>query len=86
MKLNTSYPEDVNTLYRRYSMRIFWKISNVVPTPRNPSKKSPIRRIQLLDAHAFICEPIIQLGSSEADQVDLSLDSSPYIDLYIYKS
>ncbi|GJT71859.1 hypothetical protein Tco_1031145 [Tanacetum coccineum] len=36
MKLNTPYPEDVNTPYLRYSMRIFWKISNVVHTLRKP--------------------------------------------------
>ncbi|GJR15242.1 retrovirus-related pol polyprotein from transposon TNT 1-94 [Tanacetum coccineum] len=41
-KTNTSYPEEVNTLYGRYSMRIFWKISNVVPTPRNANTPFPI--------------------------------------------
>ncbi|GJZ30408.1 hypothetical protein Tco_0575455 [Tanacetum coccineum] len=30
------YPKKLNTLYSRYSMSIFWKISNAVPTPRNP--------------------------------------------------
>ncbi|GKB54883.1 hypothetical protein Tco_0905636 [Tanacetum coccineum] len=32
---NTPYPEEGNTPYSSY-MEIFWKISNVVPTPRNP--------------------------------------------------
>ncbi|GKB09598.1 putative reverse transcriptase domain-containing protein [Tanacetum coccineum] len=37
MKINTPYPEKLNTPYSRYGINIiFWKISNVVPTPRNP--------------------------------------------------
>ncbi|GKC23410.1 hypothetical protein Tco_1025560, partial [Tanacetum coccineum] len=37
IKLNTPYPERLNTPYSRYGMNIiFWKISSVVPTPRNP--------------------------------------------------
>ncbi|GKA85640.1 putative ribonuclease H-like domain-containing protein [Tanacetum coccineum] len=36
-KINTPYPEKTNTLYWKYGMNIiFWKISSVVPTPRNP--------------------------------------------------
>ncbi|GJW52399.1 hypothetical protein Tco_0093750 [Tanacetum coccineum] len=35
-KINALYPEGVNTPYSSYSDKIFWKISNVVPTPRNP--------------------------------------------------
>ncbi|GKD65861.1 hypothetical protein Tco_1307969 [Tanacetum coccineum] len=42
-RFNTSYLEQVYTSYSRYSNKIFWKISNVVPTPRNHS----IRRIAL---------------------------------------
>ncbi|GJU24875.1 retrovirus-related pol polyprotein from transposon TNT 1-94 [Tanacetum coccineum] len=34
-RFNTPYPEEVYTPYSRYSNKIFWKISNVVPTPRN---------------------------------------------------
>ncbi|GKA58117.1 hypothetical protein Tco_0757305 [Tanacetum coccineum] len=33
---NTPYPGDINTPYSQYSNKIFWKISNVVLTPRNP--------------------------------------------------
>ncbi|GJY86320.1 hypothetical protein Tco_0500346 [Tanacetum coccineum] len=36
IKLNTPYSERLNTPYSRYNMRIFWKISSVIPTPRNP--------------------------------------------------
>ncbi|GJU56563.1 hypothetical protein Tco_1230277 [Tanacetum coccineum] len=37
IKLNTPYQERLNTPYSRYGMNIiFWKISNVVPTLRNP--------------------------------------------------
>ncbi|GJT03929.1 hypothetical protein Tco_0838391 [Tanacetum coccineum] len=36
LKINTPYPEKTNTPYWKYGMnKIFWKISNVVPTPRN---------------------------------------------------
>nr|GEY80925.1 hypothetical protein [Tanacetum cinerariifolium] len=35
-RFNTSYPEELNTPYSSYSNKIFWKISNVVPTLRNP--------------------------------------------------
>ncbi|GKB57681.1 hypothetical protein Tco_0913867 [Tanacetum coccineum] len=34
-KINTSYPGKTNTPYSSYGNKIFWKISNVVPTPRN---------------------------------------------------
>ncbi|GJR94916.1 hypothetical protein Tco_0267090 [Tanacetum coccineum] len=34
-KSNTLYPEDFYTPYPRYSKKIFGKILNVVPTPRN---------------------------------------------------
>ncbi|GJU81800.1 hypothetical protein Tco_1284165 [Tanacetum coccineum] len=33
---NTPYSEELNTPYSSYIMRRFWKISNVVPTLRNP--------------------------------------------------
>ncbi|GJT67545.1 hypothetical protein Tco_1019025 [Tanacetum coccineum] len=33
---NTPYPGKTNTPYSSYGNKIFWKISNVVPTPRNP--------------------------------------------------
>ncbi|GJW54619.1 hypothetical protein Tco_0098704 [Tanacetum coccineum] len=33
---NTSYPEKIYTPYSSYGNKIFWKISNVVPTLRNP--------------------------------------------------
>ncbi|GJS90949.1 hypothetical protein Tco_0773585 [Tanacetum coccineum] len=33
---NTPYPGDINTPYSQYSNKIFWKISNMVLTPRNP--------------------------------------------------
>ncbi|GJR98707.1 putative reverse transcriptase domain-containing protein [Tanacetum coccineum] len=33
---NTPYPGDINTPNSQYSNKIFWKISNVVLTPRNP--------------------------------------------------
>ncbi|GJX48490.1 hypothetical protein Tco_0273680 [Tanacetum coccineum] len=33
---NTPYPGDINMPYSQYSNKIFWKISNVVLTPRNP--------------------------------------------------
>ncbi|GJS54820.1 hypothetical protein Tco_0628182 [Tanacetum coccineum] len=37
IKLNTPYPERLNTPYSIYGTNIiFWKISSVVPTPRNP--------------------------------------------------
>ncbi|GJR25468.1 hypothetical protein Tco_1101700 [Tanacetum coccineum] len=37
IKINTPYPEGINTSYSRYGINIiFWKISSVVPTPRNP--------------------------------------------------
>ncbi|GJY22835.1 hypothetical protein Tco_0396493, partial [Tanacetum coccineum] len=37
MQLNTPYPEILNTPYSIYGTNIiFWKISSVVPTPRNP--------------------------------------------------
>ncbi|GKB43690.1 hypothetical protein Tco_0888632 [Tanacetum coccineum] len=37
IKLNTPYPEKTNTPYWKYGMNIiFWKISSVVPTTRNP--------------------------------------------------
>ncbi|GJZ62438.1 hypothetical protein Tco_0618575 [Tanacetum coccineum] len=42
-KINTPYPGKTNTPYSSYGNNIFWKISNVVPTPRNP----PICRIDL---------------------------------------
>ncbi|GKB40116.1 putative reverse transcriptase domain-containing protein [Tanacetum coccineum] len=35
-KTNTPYPEEIYTPYSRYSNKIFWKISNVIPTLRNP--------------------------------------------------
>ncbi|GKC26591.1 hypothetical protein Tco_1033885, partial [Tanacetum coccineum] len=35
-RFNTPYPEKIYTPYSSYSNKIFWKISNVVPTPRNP--------------------------------------------------
>ncbi|GJW87284.1 hypothetical protein Tco_0162624 [Tanacetum coccineum] len=36
-KLNTPYPKRLNTPYSKYGINIiFWKISSVVPTPRNP--------------------------------------------------
>ncbi|GJS17957.1 hypothetical protein Tco_0412429 [Tanacetum coccineum] len=35
-KINTPYPGKTNTPYSIYGNKIFWKISNVVPTPRNP--------------------------------------------------
>ncbi|GJX33063.1 hypothetical protein Tco_0242918 [Tanacetum coccineum] len=33
---NMSYPEKIYTPYSSYGNKIFWKMSNVVPTPRNP--------------------------------------------------
>ncbi|GKG56503.1 hypothetical protein Tco_0579827, partial [Tanacetum coccineum] len=37
IKLNMPYPEKTNTPYWKYGMNIiFWKISSVVPTLRNP--------------------------------------------------
>ncbi|GKD46261.1 hypothetical protein Tco_1270906, partial [Tanacetum coccineum] len=33
---NTPYPGKTNTPYSSYGNKIFWKISNVVPTLRNP--------------------------------------------------
>ncbi|GJZ54688.1 hypothetical protein Tco_0609573 [Tanacetum coccineum] len=33
--INTPYPGKTNTPYSSYGNKIFWKISNVVPTPRN---------------------------------------------------
>nr|GFA21019.1 hypothetical protein [Tanacetum cinerariifolium] len=33
---NMSYPEKTNTPYSSYGNKIFWTISNVVPTSRNP--------------------------------------------------
>ncbi|GJU89026.1 hypothetical protein Tco_1301449 [Tanacetum coccineum] len=49
-KINTPYPEKLNTPYSRYGINIiFWKISSVVPTPRNPQYAVSIpwiRRIQ----------------------------------------
>ncbi|GJU52739.1 hypothetical protein Tco_1226453 [Tanacetum coccineum] len=47
MKSNTPYPKELNTPYSRYSMRIFWKISNVVPSPRNSNTPYPIPWIRL---------------------------------------
>ncbi|GKG16297.1 hypothetical protein Tco_0358620, partial [Tanacetum coccineum] len=35
-KINTPYPGKTNTPYSSYGNNIFWKISNVVLTPRNP--------------------------------------------------
>ncbi|GKB11472.1 hypothetical protein Tco_0845395 [Tanacetum coccineum] len=35
-KINTPYPEKINTPYSSYGNKIFMKISNVVPTSRNP--------------------------------------------------
>ncbi|GJS94962.1 transposase, Ptta/En/Spm, transposase, Tnp1/En/Spm-like protein [Tanacetum coccineum] len=36
-KINTPYPERPNMPYSKYGINIiFWKISNVAPTPRNP--------------------------------------------------
>nr|GEX02002.1 retrovirus-related Pol polyprotein from transposon TNT 1-94 [Tanacetum cinerariifolium] len=50
-KINTSYLERLNTLYSKYGYDIiFWKISSMVPTSRNPNTPYPtnwIRRIQL---------------------------------------
>ncbi|GKB53183.1 hypothetical protein Tco_0903936, partial [Tanacetum coccineum] len=38
IKVNTPYPEKLNTPYPRYGSNIiFWKISSVVHTPRNPN-------------------------------------------------
>nr|GEV33941.1 hypothetical protein [Tanacetum cinerariifolium] len=34
--INTPYPEKTNMGYSSYGNKIFWKISNVVPTPKNP--------------------------------------------------
>ncbi|GJV40661.1 hypothetical protein Tco_1419101 [Tanacetum coccineum] len=43
IKLNTPYPERLNTPYSRYGMNIiFWKISIVVSTPRIPNTPYPI--------------------------------------------
>ncbi|GKA94562.1 hypothetical protein Tco_0816600 [Tanacetum coccineum] len=35
-KINTPYLGKTNTPYSSYGNKIFWKISNAVPTPRNP--------------------------------------------------
>ncbi|GKB41282.1 hypothetical protein Tco_0886224 [Tanacetum coccineum] len=35
-RINMPYPEKTNTPYSSYGNKIFWKISNVVHTPRNP--------------------------------------------------
>ncbi|GJS53374.1 hypothetical protein Tco_0626736 [Tanacetum coccineum] len=46
-KLNTPYPEDFYTSYPRYSNKIFWKILNVVPTPRNFQYACVIRSLTM---------------------------------------
>ncbi|GKB35713.1 hypothetical protein Tco_0880655 [Tanacetum coccineum] len=43
------YPEKTNTPYSSYGNKIFWKISNVVPTPINtntPYRSLSIRRLR----------------------------------------
>ncbi|GKB26940.1 hypothetical protein Tco_0866341 [Tanacetum coccineum] len=43
IKLNTPYLERLNTPYSKYGMNIiFWKISSLVPTPRNPQYAEPV--------------------------------------------
>ncbi|GJS54668.1 retrotransposon protein, putative, ty1-copia subclass [Tanacetum coccineum] len=52
IKLNTPYPEKTNTPYWKYGMNIiFWKISSVVPTPRNPqyAVSNPWIRLVIID-------------------------------------
>ncbi|GJU86311.1 hypothetical protein Tco_1293857 [Tanacetum coccineum] len=69
-RFDTPYPEEVYTLYSRYSNKIFWKISKVVPTSRNP----PIRRIDL-NQYTFILVYVLlyatyhSTGSSDTDQI-----------------
>ncbi|GJX88410.1 hypothetical protein Tco_0340424, partial [Tanacetum coccineum] len=45
---NTPYPEKTNTPYSSYGNKIFWKISNVVPTLRKPSQSGVSTIFQIL--------------------------------------
>ncbi|GJR21866.1 hypothetical protein Tco_0970393 [Tanacetum coccineum] len=51
IKINMPYPERINTPYSRYEINIIlWKISSMVPTPRNPQyavSNSWIRRTDI---------------------------------------
>ncbi|GJX99181.1 hypothetical protein Tco_0356200 [Tanacetum coccineum] len=48
IKSNTPYPGDIHTPYSIYGNKIFWKISNVVPTPRNTDTPYPSLSIRLI--------------------------------------
>ncbi|GJZ80282.1 hypothetical protein Tco_0645276 [Tanacetum coccineum] len=73
-KPNTPYLEKLNTPYSRYGINIiFWKISSVVPTPRNPQyvcmTKSSINKL-----FTTYKEPEREFRSSRRHFKTLSLD------------
>ncbi|GJZ14217.1 hypothetical protein Tco_0549447 [Tanacetum coccineum] len=81
--INTPYPEKTNMPYWRYRRWIFWKISNVVPTPRNPNTPYPTHWIRrtLLDPFQFsypkrrltmeeIVNKFIEEGKREHEEMD----------------
>ncbi|GJV69244.1 hypothetical protein Tco_1484753 [Tanacetum coccineum] len=69
-KTYTPYPEDLYTPYPRYSNKIFWKILNVVPTPRNSqyavltSTNTPL----MIDDPNITMEEYIKLQAEKAQR------------------
>ncbi|GJV49003.1 hypothetical protein Tco_1439215 [Tanacetum coccineum] len=74
IKLNTSYPERLNMPYLKYGMNIiFWKISSVVPTPRNP-QYACMTRSSTNELFTPYKEPEREFRSSRRHFKTLSLD------------
>ncbi|GJY60336.1 hypothetical protein Tco_0460993 [Tanacetum coccineum] len=63
---NTPYPEKTNTPYSGYGNKIFWKISNVVPTLRNPQYAVMVAPTILVSADSF--------EGSFGDTIDIGVD------------
>ncbi|GJX74036.1 hypothetical protein Tco_0312631 [Tanacetum coccineum] len=76
-KLNTPYPERLNTPYSKYGINvIFWKISSVVPTPRNP--QYALRRNQGDDLMPTIEEgEVIEEFRTRDEDLDTGIDDYP---------
>ncbi|GJW45823.1 retrovirus-related pol polyprotein from transposon TNT 1-94 [Tanacetum coccineum] len=66
IKINTPYPEKTNTSYWKYGMnKIFWKISNVVPTPRNSNTPVFIQPIDM--AYPLPLDTAYRLSETESE-------------------
>ncbi|GKA84687.1 hypothetical protein Tco_0806341 [Tanacetum coccineum] len=80
---NTPYPGDINTPYSQYSNKIFWKISNMVLTLRNPQYNvSHIARYGLAivfndtSEAALSCEPTLSFFNNNKIDFRISFDES----------